>query len=95
MAERPIQDEMQIKVDLSDGVNKEEVIILAKNYLIHKGLEKNVIILKPKVRESRLFKECWAVYFQPSPNIRARIPFDFVVDVDKRTGEIKLAGWDK
>ncbi|MFH1202249.1 MAG: hypothetical protein V1674_05105 [Candidatus Omnitrophota bacterium] len=95
MAERPIQDEMQIKVDLSDGVNKEEAIILAKNYLIHKGLEKNVIIFKAKVRESRLFKECWTVYFPPSPNIRARIPFDFVVDVDKKTGEIKLAGWNK
>lgn len=95
MAERPIKDNFQEKIDLSDGVNKEEAIILAKNYLIQKGLEKNVIISKPKVRESRLFKECWAVYFPPSPKMRAGGPFDFVVDVNKNTGEIKLAGWNK
>jgi len=95
MAERPVKENSQEKIDLSDGVNKEEAIILAKNYLMQKGLEKNVVMLKPKVKESRLVKECWAVYFPPSPKMKERMPFNFVVDVDKNTGEIKLTGWDK
>jgi len=92
MAERPIQDEMQIKVDLSDGVDKKEATIIAKNYLIHKGLDKNVIISRPRVRDSWLNKGYWAVSF---PSNTDGIPFPFVVDLDKRTGEVKLAGWAK
>lgn len=95
MAERPNKENFQEQVDLSDGVNKEEAVILAKNYIMQKGLEKNMIVLKPKVKENSLVKECWAVYFSPSSQMRGRIPFNFVVDVDKNTGEIKLAGWDK
>lgn len=95
MAERPDKENFEDKIDLSDGVNKKEAIIFAKNYIIKKGLEENVVIFKLKVQESRLFKACWSVCFPPSSKIRERIPFNFIVDVDKKTGEIKLAGWDK
>lgn len=93
MAAKPNEESLRMDIDLSDGVNKEEAIYLAKGYLIKKGLEQNVVISRPKVKESRLIENCWVVYFPPSVKIGGL--FSFVIEVDKTTGEIKLAGWGK
>lgn len=96
MAERPKKENSQEKIDLSDGVDKKEAIILARNYLIQKGLEKNVIILRPKVKVRSPWNDCWSVYFPQGPNIKgATLSGLFVVRIDKNTGEIKSAGWPK
>ena len=99
MGERPdykIQIKEKLKeVDFSDGVSKEEAIIIAQNYLLEKKVKlENMNFIKPKVGESDLIKGCWAVVFAARFKFKMESGLQwFIIDVDKKTGEIKTWGW--
>ena len=40
------------EVDVSDGVNKEEAIIIAQNHLLEHGLEKKCSLSRPRIGDS-------------------------------------------
>ena len=83
------------KVNISDGVSKEEAIIIAQNYILEEEINVNDLnFLKPKISEKALVKGCWEVIF----NARFKVKMDsglkwFRINVDKETGEIKSWGW--
>ena len=87
------------EVDLTDGVNKEEAIIIAQNYLIEqgyfwKGSQKEIAIEKPKVDDSPLIKESWVVGFPTTWRERLESGLTWlVIHIDKKTGQIKSEGW--
>ena len=82
------------KVDLSDGVSKQEAIILAKDHLRQIDAAKNCILSLPRVKKSKFLSDGWQVIFWPKPSVIWRLPFTFSVEIDRRTGEIKSVGWD-
>ncbi len=47
-------------VDSLNGVNKEEAILIAQNYLIEEGLDKGYVIRKPSVKD---YGAEWEVVF--------------------------------
>ncbi|MDD2751565.1 MAG: hypothetical protein PHN59_00330 [Candidatus Omnitrophica bacterium] len=98
MAERPdyrtqIKDKFS-RLDLSDGVSKEEAVVIAQNYLIEKGIDKDCNIMKPEVKESQLVDNCWAVGFNAIAKVRSESGLEwFALHIDRTTGEIKGQGW--
>lgn len=98
MAEKPdyriqIKDKFS-QLDLSDGVSKEEAVVIAQNYLIEKGIDKDCNILKPEVKESKLVDNCWAVGFNAAARVRSESGLEwFALHIDRNTGEIKGQGW--
>ena len=87
------------QVNFSDGISKEEAIIIAQNYLIEqgyfeKGSQKEIAIGKPKVSDSPLIKECWVVGFPTTWQARLESGLtELVIHIDKKTGKIKSEGW--
>jgi hypothetical protein len=90
------------QLDLSEGVNKEEAIIIAQNYLIEQGWDKDYIIAKPIVKDFRnkLYgSEEWEVTFNAtySANMKQAKFFGMIglfrgyawVYVNKKTGEVR------
>ncbi|MDP3722678.1 MAG: hypothetical protein Q8R91_04175 [Candidatus Omnitrophota bacterium] len=89
-------------VDPSDGINKEEAIIIAQNHLIEGGADKEVALSKPSVEDSRFTVDgaghplppCWEVHFNATWKVRLESGLKWVrVLVDKKTGQIKVSGW--
>lgn len=81
------------QVDRSDGVSKEEAIVIAQNYLIDQGAFKDFMVSRPKVRDSKVIDGCWAVSFPRT--LREMLkhgPLWSVVEIEKRTGQIKASG---
>ena len=81
------------QIDLSDGVSKEEAIIIAQNYLIDEKADGVFAITKPRIEDSALIEGCWAVSF--SRTWREQLehgPLWSVVHIDKKTGKIKSSG---
>jgi hypothetical protein len=98
MGKKPISyyKEKLTKVDFSDGINKEEAIIIAQNYLIDKGIDKDCVIDKPKVTEKQWWipKGCWEVRFKASFEVKTKQGLEwFSVYVNKTTGKIKGKSW--
>ena len=91
------------QLNLSDGVSKEEAIIIAQNYMIQKGLDKNYIISKPTVEDFEFSQwNEWRVIFKAryGESIKQANIFGLLgifkwwisVNVHKKTGEIKSLG---
>ena len=94
MAKSPDYYRAQLQeVNFSDGVSKEEAIVIAQNYLIDEKADKAFAITRPRVSESKLIDGCWAVSFPRT--LRETLqhgPLWSVVDIDKKTGKIKSSG---
>jgi len=87
-------------VDPSDGVNKEEAIIIAQNHLLDVG-ENGCLLSRPSVRDShftvdgagRPLAPCWEVKFPTTWGVRLKQGLFWVmVLVEKQTGYIKGSG---
>lgn len=83
------------KIDISNGVGEKEAIVIAQNYLIDEKLDGNCIIFWPKVKESFLYDSAWTISFPPSIKVIFNTPFSFQVHIDKKTGKVISAGWNK
>ncbi len=94
MKRTPDDYKAQLKaVDRSDGISKEEAIIIAQNYLVDQKADKKFAITRPRVSESKLINDCWAVSFPRT--LRETLqhgPLWSVVDIDKKTGKIRSSG---
>lgn len=81
-------------IDLSDGVNKEEAIIIAQNYLIKEGLDKKCNIATTEV-VGDLYKnpEYWHVSVSTTHKVKWEQGLKWMsVYVNKKTGEVKGGG---
>ena len=103
MGRSPDYYRAQLKlVDLSDGVSKDEAIIIAQNNLIDDGTDKEVSLSRPSVEDSRFTVDgagrplapCWEVRFNANWKVQLESGLKWVrVLVDKKTGQIKSSGW--
>ena len=99
----PEQYKARLKtVDLSDGVSKEEAIIIAQNHLIDGGADKEVSLSRPSVKNSDFTLDgaghplppCWEVRFNATWKVRLESGLKwYEVHIDKKTGQIKSSGW--
>lgn len=91
------------QLNLSDGVTKEEAIIIAQNYMIEERLDKSYAILKPAVEDFEFSQwNEWRVIFKARyiESIKQANIFGLIgifkwwisVNVHKKTGEIKSVG---
>jgi len=98
MGERPnyvtqIKAKMK-QVDVSDGVSKEEAVIIAQNDMIDDDGADKVYLNKPDVKESGLVDGCWYVGFDTRFKVRVKTGLEWYgIHIDKKTGEIKGRGW--
>lgn len=86
------------KINSSDGITRQEAVMIAKRYIKEKNLtavQRDCSTANPKAEESTLFNRCWSVSFPPKLSAVLRAPFDFRVYIDRETGEVKSAGWNK
>lgn len=90
------------QVDRTDGISKEEAIIIAQNHLIDGGADKEVTLSKPSIGDSRFTVDgagrplapCWEVRFNATWKVQLESGLKWAaVDVDKKTGQIKVSGW--
>lgn len=104
MADKPSDYyKMKLKeVNVSDGVNKEEAILIAQNALIEEGIGDDYRISAPIAIESSLVKGCWFVKFNEKIKFGHTLERIFLTlvgggphppwygfHIDKKTGEIK------
>jgi len=93
------------EIDKSDGISREEAAIIAQNYAIEQGLDKNYIITKPAIEDFEFSNKLyswneWRVIFKATfgESIKQGGIFGFIarwwicVHVDKTTGEVKSTG---
>ena len=81
-------------VSPSDGVSKDEAIIIAQNHLIENGYKDGYAISSPSVGNSSLIEGCWVVEFPTTLSVRLQQGLRWLrVHVDKKTGQIKSSGW--
>lgn len=90
------------QVDISDGVSKEEAIVIAQNYILKEGLDKAYITTQFSVKEWGLHDELWRIDFKATyaESIKQGSIFGLLgvfkwwisVSVDKKTGEVKDVG---
>ena len=90
------------QIDFSDGVSKDEAIVIAQNHLIDGGADEEVLLSKPSVEDSRFTVDgagrplapCWMVRFDATLKVRLESGLKwYSVDIDKKTGQIKVSGW--
>ena len=82
------------QLDLTDGVSKEEAIVIVQNYLLRNSYKDGYKISRPRINDSTIVKGCWAVVFPTTWSVRLGQGLKWLeVDVDKTTGEIKSVGW--
>lgn len=82
-------------IDFSDGVSKEEAIVIAQNYMIDEGDDfcKDYNLLKPTVEESSRFPENWLVGFPTTLKYRLKTGLQWnAMFVNKKTGLVKYSG---
>ncbi len=88
------------RINLSDGVSKEEAIIIAQNYLLDVG-EKGCALSRPSVKDSSFTRDgegrplapCWEVKFPTTWAVRFKQGLFWVaVHIDKKTGKVRVAG---
>ncbi len=94
-----LQQQM-LKVDYSDGINKNEAIILAQNYLLKNPPDKSTTPTRMDVDINRLhyvYKHQNRFYIQFDFKFEGRKPFMYPfywsVQVDKDTGKIISSGF--
>ena len=93
------------EIDKSDGISREEAVIIAQNYAIEQGLDKNYLIAKPAIEDFQFSNELyswneWRVIFKATfgESIEQGGIFGFVsrwwidLHVDKTTGEVRSTG---
>jgi len=83
------------KLDYSNGISKEEAIIIAQNYCLGDAACRDKCrISAPKVFENeKWYPGQWVVYFW-SKEI-STLDHHYEVCIDKRTGEVVKAYWEK
>lgn len=90
------------QVNFSDGVSKEEAIVIAQNNVIDDGTDKFCVLSRPSIEDSRFTVDgaghplapCWEVRFNATLKMRLKSDLKwFRVLVDKKTGQIKSSGW--
>lgn len=100
MGERPdyklqIKEKFQ-KINLSDGVSKEEATIIAQNALIENGGDKDCIISSAEVfaeDDSYRDKNYWHISFKTTSRFRSRTGLEWITtNVNKKTGEMVGGG---
>jgi hypothetical protein len=95
MGERkPSHKKSLSEVNLSDGVDKEEAIILAQNYLVNTGRDDFLITSKPKVFEKHAYgANYWRVTFPTTPKVQREQGLEWgALIVDKETGKVQYLG---
>jgi hypothetical protein len=103
MTERPdYKTEIKEKfkqIDLSDGVSKEEAIIIAQNYvitMIEEGNEycRKLVILKAKLLGEHVTSEGkkWEVSFPIRRGFNLFSPKEFSIFVNQKTGRVTVGG---
>ena len=103
MAKAPDDYRAQLQqVNFSDGISKEEAVIIAQNHLIKGGTDKEVALSKPSVEDSRFTVDgaghplapCWEVNLNATWKVRLESGLKwYSVHIDKKTGQIKVSGW--
>ena len=90
------------QVNLTDGVSKEEAIIIAQNNLIDDGTDKSCVLSRSSVKDTGFTVDgaghplapCWEVRFNATWKVRLESGLKWCeVLVDKKTGQIKVSGW--
>lgn len=86
------------KLNLTDGVSREEALIIAQNFVINDSYaSSSVVISSGKVMESGFKKtlgNCWAVSFNAKLKVKRQTGLKwFTLHIDKTTGEIKVKDW--
>ena len=80
-------------VNYSDGISKEEAIIIARNSMIEDGDAKDFNLANPTVESGGLNDELWDVEFKARLWLEAtRGIFFGTVYIDKKTGQVKGGG---
>lgn len=97
MGKRPdYKTEIQEKyrqLNLSDGVSKEEAIIIAQNYLIDEDLDSLLIVTNPKVESYDIKEGYWLVSFPATFKVRWTQGLKWgSALVDKITGKVIYRG---
>jgi hypothetical protein len=84
------------KIDLSDGVSREEAIVIAQNYLIEKGIDKDYNLKSAHIfGENDPFwgKNSWHISFYIKLGERLRTGLKWCsFHVDKKTGFVSGGG---
>ena len=89
-------------VDPSNGISKEEAMIIAQNDLIDDGTDKFCALSKPSIGDSRFTVDgtghtlppCWEVHFNATLKMRLKSGLRwFRVLIDKKTGQVESSGW--
>lgn len=85
------------QVDISDGVSKEEAIIIAQNHMIDEGIEKTCDLRSAEVfaeDDPYWDKNTWHISFKTTFKERLRSGSKWItVNVDKKTGKVEISGW--
>lgn len=82
-------------INFSDGVGKEDAIIIAQNYMINEGANfyKDFNILKPIVEEDSMSSEDWIVGFPTRKEFRLKTGLQWnAMYINKKTGKVKYSG---
>lgn len=87
------------EINKSDGISREEAIIIAQNYAIEQGLDKDYIITNPTVKDFTSSND-WEITFKATygESIKQGGIFGSIVrwwicvHLDKRTGVVKSMG---
>lgn len=82
-------------VDISDGVNKNEAIIIAQNFLIDNKFDiKDIRISKYTIEDKPINQKLWVISFDATDKTRKESGLEwYTIQIDKDTGEIKGHGW--
>lgn len=85
------------KVDLSDGVGKEEAIIIAQYHMIEEGMDKSCNLGSAEIfseNDPYWDKNSWHVSFKTTVKERVKSGSKWVtVNIDKKTGKVEISGW--
>jgi len=80
-------------IDISDGVGKEEAVILAQNYLLDNGLDNLLVTSKPSVENSSIKEGYWLIIFPTIKSVRSTQGLEWgSFRVDKKTGKVVYLG---
>lgn len=84
------------KINLEDGVSKEEAIIAAQNYMLENDGEADYIISSGEIfaeNDPYWNKESWHISFKTKSSFRVRTGMEWaVLNVDKKTGKVTSGG---
>ena len=84
------------KIEKEDGINSGEAAVIARVYVENDSYYKEYYLLsRPKVKDSVLRKNCWAVEFKPNIKGVFNVFYPLQISIDKSNGEIKGAGTTK